>query len=162
MSRRATSITSSEGRSCRRGRSRGSCHATTTRRKEEAATDDSTRGQLPPPSDAGQQLPLTQGDIPKIVELIVKQLPTPKGTTEATTATIRRLPNAADQMPQIAEDITQINTPISGNTPSLSSVPSLVSQSELVSSTISPSPTATSSATWAVPRKCKILLLINN
>ena len=77
MSNPDRSISSSRGRGTRR-RTRSTHHVATPQGDQDVNRDNSSQQQSP-----AEQAPLTQGDIPKIVELIVKQLPVPSNTTPA-------------------------------------------------------------------------------
>ena len=79
--------------------------------------------QQPPPQ--AEQIPLTQGDIPKIVELIMRQLPvtsnnTASNSTQALAAGTQHMPSSLtnNQAPPIAIPTT-LSTPGAGGSTSL-------------------------------------------
>ena len=109
------SISSSRGRgTCRRTRS--TRHMVTPQGDQDV--DHASGSQQQPPEE---QAPLTQGDIPKIVELIVKQLPVPSNTTPATSQ--MPLASTSSQAPSTTLPGTVTSPlPISSFSPSISGI----------------------------------------
>lgn len=96
MSNADRDISSSRGRGTRR-RTRRTGHVVTPQDEPEPNANGASGLQQQQSSPPLEQLPLTQGDIPKIVELIVKQLPVASDATQASVTT-QQIPSASTSL----------------------------------------------------------------
>ena len=112
MSNPERGISSSSGRGTRR-RTRSTRHVAVPRRTPDANNASGSQQQPPP---TAEQLPLTQSDIPKIVELIVKQLPVSSNANQV--ATQRPPASTSSQAPSTTLPATvTTSAPVSSSTP---------------------------------------------